>query len=105
MSMNSLKNNASRYIALFLTISACIVFYFFVERFQGFADYVAKIVQIIRPFIFGGVIAYLLIPVSVFIDRWLCRLFRLSRREIRAKKQRTRRCFFLQGMLFRPLME
>lgn len=50
-------------VEVFLTVAACILFYFFIDRFDGIRDHFRQIYIILRPFLVGGVIAYLLAPI------------------------------------------
>ena len=62
----------SRYVysmlAGFGAISMSILFFFAVYRFKGLGDAVDKVVDILYPFIYGGVIAYLLRPICNWYD-------------------------------------
>ena len=62
-------------LAGFGAISLSIVFFFFIYRFKGFGDAVATLTGILMPFIYGGVIAYLLKPVCNTVEGFLRRLF------------------------------
>ena len=62
-------------LAGFGAISLSIVFFFFIYRFKGFGDAVATLTAILMPFIYGGVIAYLLKPVCNTAENFLRRLF------------------------------
>ena len=62
-------------LAGFGAISLSIVFFFFIYRFKGFGDAVATLTNILMPFIYGGVIAYLLKPVCNTAENFLRRLF------------------------------
>ena len=62
-------------LAGFGAISLSIVFFFFIYRFKGFGDAVATLTSILMPFIYGGVIAYLLKPVCNTVEGFLRRLF------------------------------
>ena len=62
-------------LAGFGAISLSIVFFFFIYRFKGFGDAVATLTAILMPFIYGGVIAYLLKPVCNTVENFLRRLF------------------------------
>lgn len=53
----------------FLTITACIVIFFIIYRYDNFADTVDKVVDIIKPFIYGLVFAYLLCPFYNMVTR------------------------------------
>lgn len=58
-------------VAGFGAISLSVIFFFFLYRLQGVGAVLQKIVAILRPFIYGGVIAYLLRPLC----NWLSRKF------------------------------
>ena len=49
-------------LAGFGAISLSVAFFFFLYRLQGVEEALAKVVDILMPFIYGGVIAYLLRP-------------------------------------------
>lgn len=56
-------------LAVFLTVAMCILFFFVVFRFKELSYYIGLLMGILRPFAFGAVIAYLLIPVSNWFER------------------------------------
>ncbi len=55
-------------VAVFLTVAMCILFFFGVFRFQELRNYAKLIVNILMPFIYGAVIAYLLAPVCARVE-------------------------------------
>ncbi len=58
-------------IAGFGAISMSVLFFFFLYRFQGVGQVLNQIIGILRPFIYGGVIAYLLRPICNWCSRVL----------------------------------
>ncbi len=62
-------------LAGFGAISLSIIFFFLIYRFQGFGDALSKLTGILMPFIYGGVIAYLLKPVCNWLEGFLHRMF------------------------------
>jgi hypothetical protein len=50
-------------LAGFGAISLSVLFFFLVYRFQGLGNAVNKVVDILNPFIYGSIIAYLLRPI------------------------------------------
>lgn len=56
-------------VATFFTFCCCALFFFFLYRNQEFAAYGNQIFKILEPLIIGIVLAYLLNPVVVFIER------------------------------------
>ena len=49
-------------VAGFCAISFSVIFFFFLYRLQGVGEVLGKILNILRPFVYGGIIAYLLRP-------------------------------------------
>lgn len=62
-------------LAGFGAISLSIIFFFLIYRFQGFGAALTTLTDILMPFIYGAVIAYLLKPVCNAIENFLHRLF------------------------------
>ena len=58
-------------LAVFLTVAMCILFFFVVFRLEELGHYVKMVVNILMPFIYGAVIAYLLTPVCKVIQTYL----------------------------------
>ena len=61
-------------MSIFGAISLSIIVFFAVYRFQGIGDLFKKLSEILAPFIYGGVVAYLLRPMCNFYDRKLTEL-------------------------------
>ena len=66
----------------FGAISLSVLFFFFLYRMQGVEEALAKITDILMPFIYGGVIAYLLRPVCNGLSMWFHTLFRGKREKL-----------------------
>ena len=60
-------------LAGFGSISLSIIFFFLIYRFDGFGDAISTLTDILMPFIYGAVIAYLLKPVCNTIEAFLRR--------------------------------
>ena len=58
-------------LAGFCAISLSVLFFFLVYRLQGVGAVIGKVVNILRPFVYGGIIAYLLRPMC----NWFSRIF------------------------------
>ena len=56
-------------LAVFGGISASIVVFFFMYRFRGIGDLLKKLSDILAPFIYGSVVAYLLRPMCNFYEK------------------------------------
>lgn len=67
-------------LAVFLTVAMCILFFFVVFRLEELGHYVKMVVNILMPFIYGAVIAYLLTPVCKVIQTYLEDKTQLQRR-------------------------
>ncbi|MBE6980459.1 MAG: AI-2E family transporter [Ruminococcaceae bacterium] len=80
------KTPKTRYLysmlAGFGAISMSIVFFFVLYRFQGLGNAVDKIVEILNPFIYGAVIAYLLRPVCNWYEQKLEKYLPLKLRKL-----------------------
>ena len=68
-------------LAGFGAISMSVLFFFVVYRFQGLGDWVNKIVDILKPFIYGSIIAYLLRPICNWYDEQLTDLLPVKMRK------------------------
>ncbi len=70
------RNEQSRFqqhfrqgLTILIVVILSIAFYFLLLRAGTLSDYIANIVRILRPVLYGVVIAYLLNPVMVFVER------------------------------------
>ena len=77
-------------IATFLIVIACIVCYFAILRFDYITKAFSEIMRILRPIIYGVVIAYLLNPVMKFVERCISkgvrRIVKNEKRAIRVSR-------------------
>ena len=69
-------------MAGFGAISLSVLFFFLLYRMQGVEEALVKITDILMPFIYGGVIAYLLRPICNGLSLWLRTLFRGKRNHL-----------------------
>lgn len=58
-------------LVTFITFCCCILFFFLIYRYHGFAASWQKLMSILQPIIIGFVVAYLINPVMVFLERHL----------------------------------
>ena len=63
-------------LTVFLTFVCCIIFYFVLLRFKGFAQIWSKIIQAATPIIIGLVLAYIFNPVMLYIEAKTKKLFK-----------------------------
>ncbi|MCI5857894.1 MAG: AI-2E family transporter [Agathobacter sp.] len=74
-------------LMVFLTVAACILFFFIIQRYEGFADAWNKIMKAAQPIIIGLVVAYLLNPIMKFWERTFFRFFgKRMKKERRARR-------------------
>ena len=73
MKFNQKKPYIYGMLAGFGAISLSVLFFFVLYRYQGFGDAIRNLLGILQPFIYGGVIAYLLKPVCNTYDEFLHR--------------------------------
>lgn len=69
-------------LSIFFAISMSIVVFFVVYRFQGIGDVLHKLSDILAPFIYGGVVAYLLRPVCNFYEKQIASCMPPKRRKL-----------------------
>ena len=58
-------------LTFFLVIAACVIFYFALLRINDISAGVSKVIDTLKPILYGLAIAYLLNPIVKQIDRWL----------------------------------
>ena len=74
-------------VMVFITFVCCILFFFSVLRYQGFANGWHKVISAAQPIIIGLALAYLLNPVMKFFERHLYKLFKdRTKTDQKAKK-------------------
>ncbi len=74
-------------LMVFVTVAACILFFFIIQRYEGFADAWNKVMKAAQPIIIGLVVAYLLNPIMKFWERTFFRFFgKRMKKERRARK-------------------
>ena len=66
-------------LAGFGTISMSVLFFFFLYRLQGVGEVVEKIMGILMPFVYGGILAYLLRPMCNWYSELVHGLFKGKR--------------------------
>lgn len=82
----------------FVTFCCCILFFFFIYRYHGFTAYWQKLMGILQPVIMGFIVAYLLNPVMVFLEKQL-RPFLRSKMKSERKAKKWARCIGTIGAL------
>ncbi|MSR93146.1 AI-2E family transporter [Clostridiaceae bacterium 68-1-5] len=68
---SKLRQQFARGMTYFLVIAASILFYFALLRFTNISDLTRKIAEVLKPVIYGCVVAYLLNPIVKQTDKYL----------------------------------
>ena len=66
---SKLRQQFGRGMTYFLVIAASIVFYFALLRLTNLSDVFTKIISVLKPILYGLVIAYILNPIVKRVDR------------------------------------
>ena len=85
-------------LMVFITFVCCILFFFSVLRYQGFANGWHKVISAAQPIIIGLVLAYLLNPVMKFLERHLNKLLK-DRAKTDGKAKKMARVFAIAGAI------
>ena len=96
------KESLKKYIRIalvtFVTFCCCTLFFFVIYRYHGFAVYWQKLMKILQPIIIGFIVAYLINPVMVFIEKHLM-LFLEPRMKSKKKAKKAARAIGTAGAL------
>ena len=68
---SKIRQHMNRGLTSFLVIAAGILFYFLLLRFPNLSSGISKIIEVLKPVIFGFVIAFLLNPLVKRIEKYL----------------------------------
>lgn len=71
----------------FLTIAACITFFFILYRWDAISNVIETIVESAEPVIIGLALAYLLMPVKAFIEKPVCKF--LISKKVKEEKAKS----------------
>ena len=85
---SKLRQEFSRGMTMFLVIMACVVLYFALLRLDSITNAVSMVIDVLKPILYGMVIAYLLNPIVKQVDRIL-----VPRLEKYMQKNRAKKCF------------
>lgn len=84
---SKLRQEFSRGMTMFLVIMACVVLYFALLRLDSITNAVSMVIDVLKPILYGMVIAYLLNPIVKQVDRIL-----VPRLEKYMQKNRAKQC-------------
>lgn len=68
---SKLRQQFGRGITIFLVVAASILFYFALLRLTNLSQWVSKVIDVLKPVIYGCAIAYLLNPIVKKVDKYL----------------------------------
>ncbi len=85
-------------VTSFLTVAACITFFFILLRWESVSALIDKIIKSAEPIIIGLALAYLLMPVKDFIEKPV-RKFLLSQKITEDKAKKLARAISITGAL------
>lgn len=83
---SKLRQQFSKGMTFFLVIAACVVFYFALLRIDDITAGIYKVVDVLKPILYGLVIAYLLNPIVKQVDKWLIPLLEKHMSEKKARQ-------------------
>lgn len=87
-------------ITAFVTFVCCILFFFIILRYKGFADTWKKIISTAQPIIIGLILAYLLNPVMKFFESHLLKFLKPHMKSERKAKKTARALGVTGAILF-----
>lgn len=83
---SKIRQQFSNGMTYFLVIVACVVFYFALLRIDMITSLVSKVVDVLKPVIYGLALAYLLNPIVKFVDSKLVPVLEKKMSSEKAKK-------------------
>jgi predicted PurR-regulated permease PerM len=96
---NNIRNYARIGLTVFITFVCCILFFFMILRYEGFADAWNSVMHAAQPIIIGLVLAYLLNPVMRFFEKRIYALLSRKKGRDERKIKRTARGLAVAGAI------
>jgi predicted PurR-regulated permease PerM len=96
---NDIRNYARIGLTVFITFVCCILFFFIILRFQGFADGWNSVIHAAQPIIIGLALAYLLNPVMRFWEKRIYALLTRKKGRNERKMKRAARGLAVAGAI------
>lgn len=87
-------------LTAFLTVAACITFFFILFRWESISAILGKIVKSAEPIIIGLALAYLLMPVKEFIEKPVYKLLVSKKMKIESAKSLSKTTGIAGAILF-----
>lgn len=91
-------------IMIFTTFAVCVLFFFVLLRYKGFASVFGKFMKVAEPIIFGLILAYLLNPILVFTENCAKRLLGKRMKKQKSLEKTSRAVGIVFTVLFLLLM-
>lgn len=73
--VSKIREHLTQGMTLFIVVIACILCYFAILRFDVIARGIKKVVDILKPIIYGIGLAYLLNPIMKYVEKWFEKVF------------------------------
>lgn len=87
---SELKQYRALMLSIFITSAAVIIFFFIIYRFTGLSRAIDTFITVMQPFVIGIVMAFLMNPIMMFLERRLLPRFLKKSKEPRKTKRRVR---------------
>ena len=88
--IEEIKRYRGLMLSIFITAAAIILFFFAIYRFKGLTDFFDKFTTVTRPFIIGFIMAYLMNPIMMFLEKKLLPPFARRSKHIKKTNRRVR---------------
>jgi len=95
-----IREHFKRGMTAFLIVAACIVCYFAFLRFEVIADAFDKITSLLRPIIYGVVIAYLLNPIMKFVEKYVSKALSYVIKKEKSLRKLSRSIAIFASLIF-----
>lgn len=96
---SKIKQQFGKGMTVFIVIAACILFYFALLRLTVISAVVGKIIQVLKPIIYGMAIAYLLNPIVKKVDKYLVPALNKKFPRLTKQKQISRGIGIVTGLV------
>lgn len=87
-------------IVTFVTFCCCILFFFIIYRYHGFTEYWQKMMGILQPIIIGFIVAYLINPIMVFLEKNLMKVLEPRMKSAKSARKTARSLGTAGALLF-----
>lgn len=96
----ALKKHFKRGMTAFIILAASILLIFLLLRVKSISEFFSEIAVLLRPVIFGVIIAFILNPLMMFLEKWILKCFgKISKNERKAVKAARVTAVFLSVII------